>query len=165
MLDINRLINAYTNEKSTKILLQYDTIVDDFNASLKDYILLLKSSSETSSLIHAIQEIEVERVGYFIKEYIQCRYDKIRSNLYLNTNLMSAKEQTFYEKYIELIKCNGTYQENVHSENGFVGFVANKNLDAVKIDDMVVKIYKGDFFVTKYEDVAELLKENAIYLS
>ncbi len=139
MIDIEKLINIYTNEKSTKLLLPYNNIIEEFNDYLKQYILA-QQNSEDPQIIKAIKEIEIERVGYFIKEYIQCRFDKIKKNLYLDTSFMSKGEQIFYKKFLELIKKKGIYQENEPSMVENVGFVANKNIDSVKIDDDVVKI-------------------------
>lgn len=162
MLVIEKLILAYTNEKCTITLLPYNTIVDDFNRIVMGKTRISKNLSD-------IEELELQRIKYFIKEYILCRFDKITKNYYLDINLMSDSEKIFYVKFLELHKKFEVYQENQNDsesirENEFVGFIANRNIPDVKIDKEVVEVFEGDVFIASLEDVYSYLLDNSISL-
>lgn len=162
MFQLEKLIDSYINEKSTKTLLPYDNIVDDFNLILKNTPLPLDDDTHKM-----LAEIEIERISYFIKEYILCRFEKIRGNFYLETDLMSEGEKSFYLDYINLIKQEGVYKEIVEEQQKpteFVGFIANRNMTSVKIDNDIIEIVEGDFFIADLQDVYYLLLDKSISL-
>lgn len=159
---IEQLIVVYTNEKSTSSLLPYNDIADEFNLILSNRLATVKNTIE-------IEELEIERIKYFIKEYILCRFDKICNNLYHDLALMSEDEKAFYLGYIQLQKKFDVYQENVETaetinKNEFVGFIANRNIQAVKIDKEIVEIFEGDVFIASLVDVYSYLLDNSITL-
>lgn len=163
MIPIDDLIAAYTNEKATKKLLKYEHVVDEFNKAVAD-ACSAQSSKDHSQVTQMVQEIEVGRIRYFVKEYIMCRFDKIRRNLFLDSCLMSPREKTFYARYLEIMKQNGVYTDSPSRDFEFVGFISRRNLESVRIDNEVVEIFRGDFFVANLDDVAEYLREGAISL-
>lgn len=164
MLPLDRLITAYTNEKSTRRLLKYDHIVEEFNRAVVDYICNPQSSKDHSQVARMIQEIEIERIKYFVKEYIMCRFDKIRRNFFLDLELMSSRERAFYTQYLGVMKQKDVFTDKPSQDFEFIGFISHKALEGVKIDNEVVEIFQGDFFVANYDDVVEYLKEDAIGL-
>ena len=178
MLNIENLLQAYSNEKSTKKLLKYDKIVDDFNREISIQ-QIAETDSETfnnetnvelsskisTELSKTIKEIELERIKYFVKEYILLRLDKIRNNFFLDSNQLSFSEQSFYKEYLEIAKKNGIYVEEPSKEIEIVGFIANRTLEGVKIDVEIVEIYKGDFFVASFDDIEGCLIKGDIHLN
>lgn len=162
MLDFEKLLNAYNNEKSTRKLLKYNTIIDEFNLRIQ-YSASKQASSEISK---TIEEIEIERIKYFIKEYILTRMDKLRSNFFLNTELMSENERRFYIKYLELCKQRNIFVDQNQPSNDIeiVGFRAKRELDGVKIDDEIIKIYNDDFFVANFYDIQNFIEDGSISL-
>lgn len=160
MLQIEELTLAYSNEKATKKLLKYEEVVDEFNR----YIYSNEPPAISTEISKTIEEIELERIAYFVKEYILMRMDKIRHHFFLDLSLMSESEKTFYIEYLECCKRTGIYVDQPSKEIEIVGFVANKTLDGVKIDGELVEITKGDFFVASFDDVETCLNEGAIHL-
>ena len=77
---------------------------------------------------------------------------------------MSESEQIFYERYLEICKQHKIYVEQPSSELEIVGFKARRELEGVKIDDEIVKIYNGDFFVANFNDIENFLIDGSIYL-
>lgn len=160
---LEKLIVLYCNEKATKTLLPYNNLVDQFNNKI-----LLKSSTESIHRIKSmIEEIESERIKYFIKEYILCRFDKITKNLYIDTDLLSPSESIFYNDYKNLIKSHDIYKENgiETSRNEFVGFIANRDIPGVKIDGEIIEIFEGDFFIAKLNEIEFYLADNSVSLA
>lgn len=161
MHSIEKLITAYTNEKATAILLPYDTIVDDFNSTLR---ALPANTADESSLLATFKEIETERIRYFTKEYILVRLDKIRHNLFVDTELMSVDERLFAQKYRDLMVKYTVYTERADDQKAVVGFIAQRKIEGVKIDDQVVEIHPGDFFIASYDEVIHYIKDGSITL-
>jgi GINS complex subunit 4 len=160
MLNVARLIQAYSNEKSTKKLLKYDQIVDEFNLEISTNQIV----TGNDNLVETIKEVEMERLKYFVKEYVLIRLDKMRSNFFLDVNLMNHSEREFYEKYIEIARKNTIYEDEPSKDIEIVGFMANKKLESVRIDGEIIEIYKGDFFVGSFDDIEEHLNENSVRL-
>jgi GINS complex subunit 4 len=162
MLDFERLLNAYNNEKSTRKLLKYNSIIDEFNLRIQ-YSISKQASSEISK---TIEEIEIERIKYFIKEYILTRMDKLRSNFFLNIELMSENERRFYIKYLDLCKQRNILVDQNQPSNDIeiVGFRAKRELDGVKIDDEIIKISNDDFFVANFYDIENFIEDGSISL-
>lgn len=162
---LSDLVTAYQNEKCTKTLLPYASALVDHFLSLVHRQTEFINSLEMS-LIRNIYELEVERVKYFVKEYIQTRLRKINSNLYVDHSLLSEGELVFYKKYIGLLKEEDIYIEEQRKEKGceFVGFYCLGGINGVKIDGNVLEVFEGDFLVAPLDDVLELLKNNEIVL-
>lgn len=160
MLDLENLIRVYNNEKSTKKLLKYDPIVDEFNLRISQS----DNKSVSSEISRAIEEIEIERIKYFIKEYILTRIDKLRQDFFLDVEMMSESEKLYYSQYLELCKQSNIYVDQQSKDVEIIGFVAKRELDGVKIDDEIVKIYNGDFFVANYEDIEAYIPDGSVQL-
>jgi GINS complex subunit 4 len=161
MLDLEQLIQAYTNEKATKKLLLYDEIVDRFNFILKSTEL---NAENNTNLLTTLEEIELERIKYFVKEYILTRLEKIRNNIFLDERLMSIGERRFFEKYKEILTNTSIYANKPSKEYEIVGFIVRKAVDNVIIDGQMVKLSPGDFFVANYDDIIDHLNDGSIVL-
>lgn len=162
---LNDLISSYQNEKCTESLLPYNqTCVDHFLNLIAEQVKLIDLLE--TSVVKNIYELEVERVKYFIKEYIQTRLKKLHSNLYLDRSLLSKGELQLYKNYIEVLKERDIYVEEVPGQKGneFVGFYCLVDINSIKIDGDVLEMFKGDFFIAPLYDVIELLKRNEIIL-
>jgi len=158
---MEKLIVAYTNEKATEILLPYSTVVDEFSSALKTG---LAPAAAEGTLVGTFREIEAERIKYFAKEYILTRLEKIRRNLFVNREHMSARERAFADKYKDMMVRHSVYTEKTKEETAVIGFVAQKNLEAVKIDGQVVEVHAGDFFIASYGDVSQYISDGSITL-
>ncbi|ELA42408.1 uncharacterized protein VICG_00507 [Vittaforma corneae ATCC 50505] len=161
MLSLERLIQAYTNEKATEKLLPYDRIADEFNFIIKSHG---NRNDSGTSLSNTFEEIEQERIKYFVKEYILTRLDKIRANFFIIQELMSKEERIFAEKYKEMMIIASVYVDKPSKVFEVVGFIAQRNLEAVRIDGHVVEILLGDFFVASYDDIASYIKDGSVAL-
>lgn len=161
---LNNLISAYQNEKCTETLLPYASTVDYFVSLIPRHVQFIDTLE--NPVIRNIHELEVERVKYFIKEYIQTRLRKLNFDLYIDRSLLSKRELVFYEKYINLVKKRDIYVEErgMPKKNEFVGFYCLVDINSIKIDGSVLEMFKGDFFVAPLDDVAELLRNNEIIL-
>lgn len=158
---MDKLVQAYTNEKATTILLKYETIIDEFNAIIKDHVL---DDGSNSNLLNTFEEIEMERIKYFIKEYILTRLDKIRGNFFIEKALMSPKERVFAEKYKAMMMKMSIYAEVPSKEIEVVGFIAQRKIKAMKIDEQIVEVFIGDFFVANYNDISSYVEDGSVVL-
>ncbi|KAG5859266.1 GINS Sld5 subunit domain-containing protein [Encephalitozoon hellem] len=162
---LNDLILAYRNEKAAKRLLPYASRpVEYFLDAISRRIEEVKSLGKT--IARNIYELELERVKFFIKEYIQVRLKKLSTNLYLDKSLLSEREVSFYDKYIDLLKGRDIYiaEQKFPKRNEFVGFYCCSDINGVMIDGELLEMFKGDFFVAPLDDVMDLLRRNEIIL-
>lgn len=160
MLRIQKLIEAYKNEKATTKILQYEGIVEEFNS----YLIEKQNEPSTLDISNTIREIERERIKYFVKEYVLTRLNKIRENLFIDKSLLSESEREFSDRYKEMLVKSGVYTDQQSKEVEIVAFIAQKNLESVKIDDQVVEIFAGDFFVANYQDIEPFIKDGSVKL-
>lgn len=152
MKRLDDLIVAYTNEKATKRLLPYNSVVDHLSESAKAF----GEDTKELLIIRELRELELERIKYFAKEYLLTRLDKLKSSIFLDKGLMSAKEAAYYEGYLSLLGKHGVLSDKESPNYEYVGFHCLKSLDYVKIDNEVSEIFEGDFFVASIDDVFEL---------
>ncbi|EPR79242.1 Sld5 domain protein [Spraguea lophii 42_110] len=163
---IEELIHAYRNENSTFIILQYkNNIISnilDMITVQKDYVKTL----DNFPVIKAICEQELERVKYFISQYLKLRIKKIQSyhsNIIIEN--LSDKEKEFYYRIIQLYKEIDVYHTNIEEEGDIVGFIAVENLGYVVLDgNDAVQIQRGDFFIADIKDVYSFLDNGEIIL-
>lgn len=159
------LISTYQNEKCTETLLPYASeTVDHFLTLIQRQMEALDSID--MSVVRNIHELEMERVRYFLKEYIQTRLRKLNENLYIDPSLMSEQELVFHRKYIGLLRETDVYVEKQEScrRHEFVGFYCLVDINSIEIDGDVLEMFKGDFFIAPLDDVAELLKRGEVIL-
>ncbi|AFN83421.1 hypothetical protein EROM_071700 [Encephalitozoon romaleae SJ-2008] len=162
---LNDLILAYQNEKSAKRLLPYAScpmkhFLDVVSRRAGD----MKALGKT--IVRNVYELELERVKFFIKEYIRVRLKKLSTNLYVDRSFLSERETIFYEKYIGLLKERDIYvpEQKFCKKNEFIGFYCCVDVDGIMIDGELLEVFKGDFFVAPLSDVMDLLKRNEIIL-
>jgi len=178
MLDINELVLAYTNEKSTKKLLKYREIVGEFSDLLKRTIErdeLLEECMSTSEN-HAnngsthftsriIQEMESDRIKYFIKEYIFIRMHKIMDDLFVSEDKLSEQEIVFCRKYKQTVEAGKiTIPKKGYEKPEFVGFVASRNISNVKIDGEPMPIDANSFIVAEIREIMTNLENDEVWL-
>lgn len=161
VLQIDELINAYINEKSARRLLPYNHTVDAFNAQIKAFCI----DPAEHPIVKMVRELENERIKYFVKEYLMVRLDKILANVFLNVELMSPGEKQLYEEWLSLLAREDTLGGEVSEEPEYVGFFCTKSLGNVMIDDQVLEIFEGDFFVANIDDIAYYLKGGDVLLA
>ncbi|CAD25709.1 hypotheticalprotein v26.11 [Encephalitozoon cuniculi GB-M1] len=162
---LNDLILAYQNEKSTKRLLPYALhLIDYFLDIISERTEHVKALNK--SIVKNIYELEIERVKFFVKEYIQTRLKKMSMNLYVDLSLLSGGELALYEKYIDLLKKRDVYvtKQKFHKVHEFVGFYCCTDISGAVIDGELLEMFKGDFFVAPLDDVMDFLKRNEIIL-
>src|ERR1700754_3514486 len=112
-LCMEKLLQAYTNEKATQRLLKYEPVVDGFIKIIQSHE---HSGVLTTGILDTFEEIEMERIKYFVKEYILTRLDKIRNNLFTDRALLGEKERSFADKYNELMVKMAVYTEMPNKE-------------------------------------------------
>lgn len=156
----DRLIIAYTNEKSTARLLPYCPVADEFS----DILAKTQISPTDPPVLKALREIEMERIKYFVKEYVLVRLAKLNSNVFLADNLMSGREVAYYRKYIAMLGRNDILADKESRSFEYVGFYCIRDLGSVKIDGEVVEVFEGDFFVASIDDIIEYLIQGHVIL-
>ena len=163
-LDLNLLITAYINEKATTKILPYKSIVDDFIFHIK-----FKCDADIKPIntdLNELREIEINRIKYFIKGYLHCRLDKIRTNIFINDSFLNLKEKIFRSKYLMLLEdYNLPIDESKStSDVEFVGFIVNKNTEKVILDGEIIDLIIGDFYISNIDDIFDKLLSNVISL-
>lgn len=160
MRALDDLIIAYTNEKSTTQLLPYNPLADDFSQMVK----YQHTDPSEPQLVRTLRELEIERIKFFVKEYIIIRLQKLNNNIFWTEDVMSPREIIYYRKYLSLLDANGVLTRNESAKIEYVGFYCVKNLENVKIDNEIIEISEGDFFVANLDDVMVYLKRGHIVL-
>ncbi len=160
--NLENLIKAYINEKSTQKLLPYNNIIDEFNSLLKNTNNECDRVEER--IVRTVKELEAQRIKYYVKEYILHRFRKIKKNIFLSENLMSEQEIIFYRKYLQLLSEQNVLTSQFAEKIEYVGFYCTNNLKNIKIDDEIAEISEGDFLVANIEDVIEYLISGHILL-
>lgn len=163
-LDLNLLITAYINEKATTKILPYKSIIDDFIFHIK-----FKYDSDIKSLntvLNELKEIEINRIKYFIKEYLHCRLNKIRINIFVDDSFLNLKEKIFKNKYINLLENYNLSIDESKSTNNveFIGFIVNKNAEKIILDGEIIDLIIGDFYISNIDDVFDKLLNDVISL-
>lgn len=162
-MNINTLIEAYLNEKSTPVLLKYkEVVISYFYHKLQ---LQKKNKIENlNNIIKNIYEIEIDRIEYYLKEYILIRLEKLKKNMFIDTLLLSDEEKVFYEKYINKLKEKGIVCDNKSKEYYAVAFICKKDLGNVVLDEEEVEMYDGDLFVGPISDIYSLILNEDVCL-
>ncbi|KAF7684809.1 DNA replication complex GINS protein sld5 [Astathelohania contejeani] len=165
--DLQRLIISYKNEKSTTRILPYiENTINNLSILIKKQTEYINSFKQYS-LLKSIYEQELERVKYFLKEYLLTRIKKIENNLFIEREHLSSHELVYLDGLIELYKCRDIYIEppsQLPTNEECVGFVVKKSIGEILIDGHPVNMEKGDFFVAAIDDVIHLLYNNDIEL-
>lgn len=163
-MNINDLIEAFLNEKSTTALLKYkEDVISKFHHRLQ-LQKTFKFKIQDSIIIKNIYELEIDRIEYYLREYIMTRIEKLKRNLFIDVSLLSNNEKIFYEKYLNKLKEKGFVCENSCEDNVVVGFICKKDLGNVILDEEDVEMYSGDFFVGPLSDVYSLVLNGDICL-
>lgn len=156
---LESLITSYVNEKATTCLLKYNPDVDILISRIQ-----VSRNTDEQSIEGIIQEMEIERIKYFAKEYILTRLDKINRNIYHSEDNMSSREVKYYRKYLQVVEKQNITKEKREGAAEYVGFYCVKELKSIKIDGDVTEVYEGDFFVAKLDDIKEYVDEGRVVL-
>lgn len=160
MRALEELIAAYTNERSTERLLPHSPVADEFNQIARR----AGAGPGDPQIVRTLRELEIERIRFFVKSYVLARLQKLGSSIFLDTALMSAREAAYYERHRSLLGRHGVLTDRKSPSFEYVGFYCVRSLESVKIDDSVVEVLEGDFFVASIDDVVEYLKGGHIVL-
>jgi GINS complex subunit 4 len=161
---VERLIRIYKNEKNTMTLLPYDKDVTDTLKHIIPKQIEYMSRIKSNTVIKFVYEQDLERVKYFMKEYLKARLSKIESNFFVRRDHLSQEEAAFLDKIIEIYKKRGIYHESSINSKECVGFIVLCDRKMVQIDGNLIEIHKGDFFVAALADVIDLLYSGEIAL-
>ncbi|EJW04079.1 hypothetical protein EDEG_01655 [Edhazardia aedis USNM 41457] len=173
---IQELIQTYTNEYNTKLLLPYNRklasqIIPIIKAQ-NDYIKKLESTN-INKLYLSIYQLEYERISYFLNSYLRTRLVKInKEHEFCDKNLLSDYELKFLES-INVFELNGFLKDskemfcsdrNDKFKNEYVGFYVICDRKSVVIDGNPLDINYGDVYVSLLSDVYDLLINKDIVL-
>lgn len=161
---IDSLIKAYRNEKCTGELLPYAENVMDFLQKNLPKQIDYANSIKKAHVIKSIYEEEIERVKYFMREYIIARMRKINRGFNIDKRLLSNHEERYYISIADLYREKDIFVECEWESQEFVGFISLVESENVVIDHNSVELRVGDFFVAPLKDVVSLLYRNEIYL-
>lgn len=175
---LSSVIASYTAEKATSNLLPFNPAADTLSAQ----IAALPPSEITDSsdaALAAIQDIEIERIKFFLKEYVLTRVEKMHSNIFVPETHMSPSELVFFQGYKQLLAAQGIPLEPLSAPSSadekagahdiiqrkeFVGFVCTRTLNSVRLDSEVLSLYEGDFFVAPWDEVAPYVYDGSVRL-
>lgn len=161
---IEALIRAYRNERSTKELLTYERKIMLFLSKNLPRQSEYAESVKKHPALKSIYEQEVERVKYFMKEYVLARMRKINQNFYVDTSLLSESEALYCDALRDMYRTGDVLVDTRWTNNEFVGFISLVNNKNIFLDSNSVELKQGDFFVAPLRDVIDLLHRNEIYL-
>lgn len=157
------LITQYQNEKNTEEILPYSSeIVDFYEKAIPS--LTSHMNSLTNTIVKSIIEQELERVKYFLKEYLMIRAKKIFLRMKIKTEFLSEKENLFHQKMVDLYKNEGIFVDEKSVSSEVVGFISNISNKNILLDNKEVELKEGDFYIANIQDVLELLYNNEINL-
>lgn len=161
-MKLQRLVEIYVNEKSTKSFLNYKKeVVDFFYEKLLKQIENVKNmSSNELNIVKCTYELEIERIEYLLKEYLTLRINKLKLHSTIDNELLSASEKDYYD----ILKEQMIYKNKRDESFDIVGFICKKDIGSVLLDEETVEMYKDDFYVGPFSDVRDLLDKDEIYL-
>lgn len=161
---VDSLIQAYRNEKCTRELLPYAEDVMEFLRKNLPKQIEYAESLKNTSVIKSIYEQEIERVKYFMNEYIIARMKKINQNFGVDKRMLSSYELEYYNTIYNLYKEEDVFVEEEWKSEEFVGFISLVDNENVVLDHNPVELRVDGFFVAPFKDVVSLLHKNEIYL-
>lgn len=161
---VESLIRAYRNEKCTKEILPYEKRVMAFLEKNLPKQIEYAASIKKKPALKGIYEQEIERVKYFMKEYIITRMKKISQNLNVDETMLSSFEIEYRNAMYSIYKQEDVFVPCKWINNEFVGFVSIVDNNHVVLDGNPVEMRQGDFFVGQLRDAIEMLYKHSIYL-
>lgn len=161
---VESLIRAYRNEKCTKEMLPYERRVMDFLEKNLPKQIEYAASLRKAPVLKSIYEQEIERVKYFMKEYIITRMKKISLNFNVDDSMLSPSEIVYRNAMYSICRQEDVFVPCRWTNNEFVGFVSVVDNNHVVLDGNPVEMRQGDFFVGQIRDVIEMLYRHSIYL-
>ncbi|KAL6121704.1 hypothetical protein NUSPORA_01334 [Nucleospora cyclopteri] len=159
---ISDLFLLYSNEKSTDTLLFYSKSIERFANLLRRKIEITKELE--NGTLKNLHEIENHRIQFYIKSYLLCRLKKIKTNLFVDRNLLSEKEKIYAEKYYKELSDREILMDESEENVEFVGFIAIKKIDRMVLDEKTVELSVNDAYVAAIKDVYEWLFDGQIKL-
>lgn len=161
---VESLIQAYRNEKCTKEILPYERRVMDFLEKTLPKQIDYAASLRKTSALKSIYEQEIERVKYFMKEYIITRMKKISLNFNVDDSMLGPSEIVYRNTMYSIYRQEGIFIPCKWTNSEFVGFVSVVDNNHVVLDGNPVEMRPGDFFVGQIRDIIEMLYRHSIYL-
>lgn len=157
---------SYQNEKNTNRLLPPKSkIISEIKQEIKSQTEYLDELTDGKQY-KVIYEQELENIKYFLVDYIKIRIEKIQKDFYIDETFMSENEAIFHKKLVNRFKDLDIYvnSENKELDHEYVGFIAQEDIGNVMIEGNSVDISCGDFFVVKFSEIENLLKDRKIIL-
>ncbi|KAF9764980.1 DNA replication complex GINS protein sld5 [Nosema granulosis] len=167
MNEIQDLIEIFINEKSCKSFLPFEyEVVDYFYKRILNQREKLESCTEPK-IVKSIMELDIDRVEYLLKEYILIRLNKLKTNFFVDSSLLSDGEKDFYFNYLKLFQEEDILDNEIESkkhEEEVVGFVCKAKSINIILDGEHIEIFQGDFFVTEIKNIFDLIKSKQVRL-
>ena len=186
--ELQELIAAVSNEKSTSTLLEYkETLLQNFRELVekqsKQIAQELKSitpddrAASIKRKICQAQDLETLRIKYLIRSYYQTRFEKIQflvlHGIKPSPEKLSDTELQFVENLIAAMQKNQgpadlqfVDENEAELDNGFAFFQANEDIGAQQVssiestESLVVK--KNDIVFAHYDQVKHLFDDGKI---
>ena len=186
--ELQELIAAVSNEKSTSTLLEYkETLLQNFRELVekqsKQIAQELKSitpddrAASIKRKICQAQDLETLRIKYLIRSYYQTRFEKIQflvlHGIKPTPEKLSDTELQFVENLIAAMQKNQgpadlqfIDENEAELDNGFAFFQANEDIGAQQVssiestESLVVK--KNDIVFAHYDQVKHLFDDGKI---
>lgn len=137
--DIQILLNAWINEKTSPELLQFQDVVLVLLELCETQVLKIQNMATERSIL----ELEIARIQYLIKSYLRVRLQKIEKYAFYYENnesfKLSAQEQEYLKEYSRILKEylleSGleTFPNALHGFDDYVGdlnMISSPNLNS-----------------------------------
>jgi len=183
--DIKSIKCSLRNERMAPEILPFNVeAFEDLKACL-DYQTEIVEQKEIEKFQMYLFELEIERVRFYLAEYLRTRLKKIQkyASYILKTpeirSRLSAQEVQFAVGYVETLKkcfektamcmIPARYKDVISSNpNLFKAVVAKALVDIgtlqISESGQTLEISKGDVYVLKYIYIRSLLRENKVCL-
>ena len=184
---INQLIQVVSNEKSTNILLNFNNeLYEEIQCEINKQEEIINKMKENFSKLDLINqkicqsmELEILRIKFLIKTYINIRFKKIRDLITKSIipipNKLSLNEIKICEKIstsiIKLLGDNTLIKFEKEDENDydfFVFFKALNNIGNTLLSEEntaeEIFIEEGNIYFAKYNIIKRFLNSNEIIL-
>ena len=186
--EMEELIAAVSNEKSTSVLLDYkETLLQSFrdlvetqSKQIEDQLKSIQSDDPGASIKRKIcqaQDLETLRLKYLIRSYFQTRFNKIQylliHGIKPSQEKLSEPEAQFVNNLIVAMQKNQgpadiqfIDENEANLDNGFAFFQANQDIGDQQVSSIEstesLTIKKNDIIYAHFDQVKHLFDQNLI---
>lgn len=161
-MNVSQLISIYSNEKSTNTLLSYKPIVDEFIMYLEE--VEENSLKYNNVIINELVEIELNRIKFYIKQYLLIRLEKIRKNIFVRNSNLSTKELAFKKKYMKMIDERNITSDVKEEEIEFVGVYNPKTIHNIALDEINKDLTAGELILIDLNVIYDRIETKEVLL-